>query len=441
MKTPPTPIVRDSHYAWAVAWLTGAIVTVAFIDRQAMNLLVDPIKKTLGATDTQVSLLQGAAIMVALLLFAPVFGRLVDVGNRRNILAGAVAFWSVSTMLCGLTHNFSTMFLARVGVGAAEAALGPACWSLLSDYFSERRLPAAVSIYVVGAYVGGGLSLIFGGVLVSSAPRLAFVMPVLAVLAPWQITFVILGAPGLILAVLILLAVREPPRVASAHAGPADEREHFTIAEVAGYLSSRRAFYLGFGVTMTLVVGIYYAVSAWMPSVLVRGFGLLPQRVGPQYGLIVTVMGCAGVLTGPPIASWLNRRGAQGAILTCVILAASTIVVCLPLLPIAPTYAAALILAAVITFALSVTQPLGIAALASATPSRMRGMVCSLYTLLISGFGLGVTPTLVAMTTDRVFHDPAHVASSLALVCTLFAVLAVGLGQHTRPAFKAAFLP
>ena len=100
-----------------------------------------------------------------------------------------------------------------------------------------------------------------------------------------------------------------------------------------------------------------------------------------------------------------------------------------------------LILAAVITFALSVTQPLGIAALASATPSRMRGMVCSLYTLLISGFGLGVTPTLVAMTTDRVFHDPAHVASSLALVCTLFAVLAVGLGQHTRPAFKAAFLP
>jgi MFS family permease len=432
----PAVIMRDSGYSWAVACLLGVAFTVAFIDRQALNLLVDPIKSSLGATDTQISLLQGAAFILALLVFIPWFGRWVDMGNRRNILVGAIVGWSGFTMLCGLAHSLPMLFLARGGVGACEAALAPAGWSLMSDYFTERRLPVAVSIFALGPYVGGGLALVCGGMLVSSGHALSHSVPFLAGLTPWQVTFVALGAPGLALALLLLATVREPPRTASMAA--AAERERFSLSEIAAYLLARRSFYLGFGLTMTLTAMILYAVSAWMPTVLLRGYRIAPQEVGPQYGTIVAVMGSLGVLAGPRLSGFLDRRGVESASLVCVIAAAAALALMLALVPFVPSYAAALGLAALMTFAYSLPQALGIAGLAMATPSRMRGVVASLYTILGSGVGLGVTPTLVALITDRVFHDPGRVADSLAIVGSSCAAFAVILGVRTLPAFRQA---
>ncbi|MNP58863.1 L-galactonate transporter [compost metagenome] len=133
-----------------MVYLLTFAYTVAFIDRQVLNLLVDPIKQDMFLSDVQISLLQGLAFMVAYVAFGPLFGRWVDTGKRRNVLVLGVALWSGFTVLCGMSQEYWQLFLARAGVGAAEACLAPAGWSLIADYFSRQRLPRAMSIFMLG---------------------------------------------------------------------------------------------------------------------------------------------------------------------------------------------------------------------------------------------------------------------------------------------------
>jgi MFS family permease len=160
------PDDRDSRYAWYVVSLLTTAYAVAFIDRQVLNLLVDPIKRELALGDVEVSLLQGLAFMGAYIAFGPLF--------------------------------------ARAGVGAAEACLIAAAWSLLSDYFSRERLPQAMSVFVMGPYIGGGLALIFGGVVIGSVDAIGGAIPLLADLSAWRLTFVCVGIPGLLLALALI---------------------------------------------------------------------------------------------------------------------------------------------------------------------------------------------------------------------------------------------
>src|SRR5690606_1968522 len=199
----------------------------SFIDRQVLNLLVDSIKHDLILTDTQVSLLQGLAFMGAYITFGPLFRRWADLGNRRNIIVLGIAVWSSCTVLCGLSTGFWSLFLARAGVGAAEACLTPAAWSMISDYVSRHGLARPMSVFRVAPYLGGGLALIFGGMVLSSVGELNAVVPVLANLSSWQLPFVILGAPGLVLAALMFTA-REPTRLAAS-----GEDRHFSLREAA----------------------------------------------------------------------------------------------------------------------------------------------------------------------------------------------------------------
>ncbi|WP_169206939.1 MFS transporter, partial [Aromatoleum petrolei] len=153
-------IRQDGSYAWYVVFLLTFAYTVAFIDRQVLNLLVDPIKKDILLSDVQISLLQGFAFMAAYVVFGPIFGRWVDTGHRRNVLVLGVTLWSAFTVFCGLSEEYWQLFVARAGVGAAEACLAPAGWSLIADYFSRQRLPRAMSIFMLGPSLGAGLALI-----------------------------------------------------------------------------------------------------------------------------------------------------------------------------------------------------------------------------------------------------------------------------------------
>jgi len=134
----------DKPYSWYVLGLLTLSYSLAYIDRQLLNLLVDPIKRALLISDTQLSFIQGAAFICAYLLAAPLFGRLVDLRNRRNILLFGVCAWSIFTILCGRADSYAGLFLARFGVGASEACVLPVGWSLISDYFSARRAPRAL---------------------------------------------------------------------------------------------------------------------------------------------------------------------------------------------------------------------------------------------------------------------------------------------------------
>src|ERR1700722_1070976 len=156
-------------YPYVVLALLTLAYTVGYIDRQVLNLLVQPIKSDLGLSDVRISLLQGLGFSAGYLLLTPVFGRWVDVAPRRTILVSATAAWSFCTALAGVARNFQLLLTIRFGLGSTEAALTPASWSLISDVFDDRKLARAFSLFLAAPYFGGGLALLMGGWILQAA--------------------------------------------------------------------------------------------------------------------------------------------------------------------------------------------------------------------------------------------------------------------------------
>lgn len=418
---------------WATLAILTALYTASFIDRQVLNLLVDPIKRSLGIGDTAFSLLQGMSFMLAFVILNPVAGWLADRGDRRLLLLIAGMVWSLCTVGCGLATSFTLMFTARVGIGGSEAFVGPASWSLLADTFDAKRLPRALSIFLVGPYIGGGLALIFGGLMIEAAPTIAQAIPILQSLQPWQIVFIAVGAPGLLLALLALL-IHEPRRVTSG--GGAIAANPLSLRDALVFLSTQRAFFLPFSVGMAAIVISLYSLPSWMPSVLIRSYGGDPARVGIEFGIVTLVAGTAGVLCGPWAARLLDGGRHAGVVLVPV-LAAAGLLLGAGALALAPRYDLAIAAAALISFCYALPQATSSAALQLAAPPGMRGLITALYAFVIGIVGLVIAPTLVAFITEHVFADDARVHASLSIVVAGSA--AVGLlltafaRRHYRP--------
>jgi MFS family permease len=427
--------VRNSRYAWYAVILLTLAYTMSFIDRQLLNLLVEPIKHDILLTDTQISLLQGLAFMGAYVVFGPIFGRWVDLGHRRNIIVMGIAIWSACTVLCGLSTNFWGLACARAGVGAAEACLTPAAWSMICDYFNRDRLPRAMSVFLIAPYLGGGLALIFGGIVIASVKNLNELVPALSGLSLWQLPFIFVGAPGVVLA-LLLFTVREPLRFNSTDSPTGDSR--FSLQEVAKFLWIGRAFFCRLYPGMALIMMVFYALPAWMPAYLMRHFGALPAQVGLQYGTVVLIMGSAGVIVSPWLDRWLRIRDYRDTPVRVAVIAGVGLTLLSCALALAPTYRIALATSGCATFFYSLPQTMAALALQLATPNRMRGVFAALYVFINSVMGLGLAPTIVAILTDYVFRDPHKVGWSLAICCSVSAALATYLIWRALPHYRDA---
>lgn len=435
------PVIKDSAYAWGVLLFLTLAYTMAFVDRQLLNLLVDSVKSDLLLSDTEISLLQGMAFIGTYVAFGPLFGRWADTGNRRNILMFGVVVWSSFTLLCGFADTYWELFFARAGIGAAEACLAPAAWSLIADYFSKERLPRAMSLFLMAPYIGGGLALIAGGAVIGSLAGLQTLPLWLADFKPWQLTFIVVGLPGILLG-FALLSVREPPRTAVVSTAPGADNtgadQEYSLREVIAFFVERRNFYLRYYVGIALLVIVLYALPAWMPAFLMRHHGAEPGTVGLQYGVLVLVMGSIGVLSGPTVGRWFARRGHVDAQIRTAAWACLLIVPFCALLPFAPDYGSTLALAAGATLFYSLPQATSASALQMVTPNRLRGVAVSLYVFALSGLGLGVAPTAVALVTDYVFRDPSRVGESLALVCVVCALSGAWLLFSALPFYREA---
>ena len=203
----------------SVAWTTLAILFLAyissFVDRMIISLLVEPIKKDFQISDTQVSLLLGLSFAIFYCLAALPIGRLVDIWSRKKIVTVGITLWSFMTALCGLAQNYTQLFLARIGVGVGEASLAPAAYSMLADSFPPKKLGLAMGVFTMGTAVGAGLALIIGGAIISfvtgeSGENISLFG--IGFLSGWQWVFVLVGLPGLFIALLTSL-IREPDRI------------------------------------------------------------------------------------------------------------------------------------------------------------------------------------------------------------------------------------
>jgi MFS family permease len=428
-------IVGNRGYAWYVVALLTLAYTMSFVDRQVLNLLVDPIKRDLLLTDTQVSLLQGLAYMGAYVTMGPIFGRWADSGHRRTIIMVGVALWSSFTVLCGFSHGFWSLFISRAGVGAAEACLTPSAWSIISDYFRGRQLVRAMSLFHIAPFLGGGLALIFGGVILASMDHLQTVAPVLTMFSVWQLPFVLVGLPGIALAAT-MYSIREPARASIG--GPTAQDRHFELREVFRFIWTGRAFFLRLYPGMSLIINVLYALPAWMPPYLIRHFGMRPADIGLEYGTLILIMGLAGVMAAPLFDRWLRSRGYVDTPVRIALISGAALTLISIALAFAPTYRVALALAGCATFFYTLPQTMVVLALQVSTPNRMRGVFASLYIFINQVMGLGVAPTVVAVLTDYVFRDPSKVGWSLAATCAVSATAATCLFWAALPHYLEA---
>lgn len=418
-----------NFYSWYVVGVLIVAYTFSFIDRQILTLLVGPIRETLKISDTQISLLHGLAFALFYSVLGIPIGRLVDRRRRTTIIATGVAVWSLMTALCGLAQNFVQLFLARIGVGVGEAALTPGAYSIISDEFPPHQRPRALSFYMSAAYVGAGLATIAGGALIGLMPRLN--IPFFGPLAPWQGLFIVVGLPGLLVAVWVM-TLREPQRT-GVRAGSEP-----SLTEVFRYIAERRGAYGLLIIGYALSGVIWNGTIAWIPTYFIRNFGWTASEVSLPYGLISIVTSVCGILLGGWIATRLRQRGALDSNILVGLIA---LAISLPA-GIAATFAGtptlALALFGLFLFGCSMPWGAAAAAIQEITPNQMRGQMSAVYLFFLSLIGMGAGPTIVATFTDRVFQSDQALGNSIALTVAIAAPLSALTLWAARKPYREA---
>lgn len=413
------------------SWYQGYVLLVlllayifSFIDRQILSLMVGPIRQDLGISDFELSLLQGWAFALFYSVMALPIARLADRYSRRTIIGCGIAVWSAMTAGCGLARSYGGLFLMRVGVGVGEAALSPPTYSLLSDYFRPERLARAMAIFSLGISLGGGLAYLVGGTVMELVSRSdTVVLPVVGAVRPWQATFLIVGLPGLLVA-LMMLGIREPARRGGL-LDAAGQVRRMPIGQVWDYLKDRWRLYLSFPLGTALLGVFGYGMMAWYPTFLIRTYGMSIGEAGTWFGLTYLVFGSSGTYVGARVAELLHRRGYQDGHVRLIMLAGILMTIPGIIGPLLPTAPLALLALAPTIFLKSCYYGSSGAALQLVTPNQMRAQVTALQIFFGNIIGMTLGASSIAALTDFVFRDDLAVRYSLAWVAAVFCPAAV----------------
>ena len=414
-RTPAKPDAPYPHplYAWYVVVVLLLAYILAFIDREIIAMLVPDIRHDLGISDTQISFLLGGAFAVFYTFFGIALAWLADSSNRRWIIFGGIAVWSLMTAACGMATTYPGLFMARVGVGAGEAALNPSALSIMKDYFPKERLGRAIGLYSAGISSGGGVANIIGGklypVLKEQGP---IAVPFLGVLAPWQQVFIWVGLPGLLVALLVL-TIREPfrrDRGGDLRATPVN----VTLA----YLRREWRTYILLYLALAMMGIMAYGIGFWVPELLRRTYGLNPAELGgfmAMRGKISIFSGLLGVFVGGWLADRAQRKHLDGYLRLCIG-AYVVLSICYITMPLMPTPTAAVWMMLPTAIAAAAATAGGSTAIVTIAPANMRAQIIAFYYFTLNTIGFFIGPTAVALLTDYGFADEAKLRYSLSIV-------------------------
>jgi len=421
----------------ASAWYVVGVLTVAYlfsyIDRQILSLMVGPIKRDLGLTDTQFSLLHGFAFALFYTLLGIPLARLADLRNRKLLVAAGVALWSIATALSGLARSFVQLFVARVAVGVGEAALSPAAYSMLADLFPRDRLGRAIGIYSSGVFVGIGLSFVIGGVLVAGFEATGGVtVPFLGHLHSWQATFLLIGTPGVLVALLVLTC-REPTRAETAPGAASAPPPR----AILGWMSDNRRLYAAHFTGFAMLTLLFNAIMAWAPEYFIRIHELERVTVGTRLGVIAAVFGGMGIVCGGVVTDWLSRRGDAAAPMRTGLIGACALTPVAVAAVLVPDPDLSLMLFCPLLFFVSFPFAPAATALQMVTPSRMRAQVSAVYLFVVNLAGIGFGGTATALVTDYVFRDPLSLHWSMAVISVAAGILSILLLSLSIRPFRA----
>ena len=408
-------------YSWYVVALMYLGYLVSFVDRQVIAFLVQPIREHLHITDFQFSLITGLAFSIFYAALGIPIGWLADHGNRKNIVAAGIGLWSLMTAACGLAHNYWQLFLARLGVGFGEATLSPCAVSMLADSFPPERRALPINVYVAGVHGGLAFANIFGGVIAAFTAGLGTLhWAIVGEVRPWQLSFLIVGLPGLLLAALVY-CLREPLR--------RDRRDGTRQGIGMTFAYLRRNWYP----YSTLILGTAisslasYAMYGWVPALFQRRFGWSGSQTGLTFGCTILVFGTLGLVLSGWLVGRMMRSGVASPHAKVMTWAMALVV---PLGAILvwrdDPYWTLSCLALLILF---MGMPIGLAqsALQAITPNEMRAQLIAVYLTTVSLIGPALGPSAVAALTDFHFHDDAAVGRSLSIVITAAATVSVAV--------------
>jgi MFS family permease len=420
--------MKHSNFTlWYVVILLTLASTLSFIDRQILNVMIGPIKRDLGGlSDTQISLIIGLAFSLVYSLTTLPLARIADRYSRRNLIAAGVFSWSLMTAFAGLANTFNQLFLARMGVGVGEASLGPATTSMLADYYEEHRLPMAYGIVATAPFIGTGLASMVGGPLIDYLEaRPHIVMPFFGEMFSWQTVLVVVGLPGILLA-MVMFTIREPERTGAS----AGKTEGYTYRELWEFCMSRRK-YLTYHFVAYLCLSIQgFAFLTWVVEFFVRTHGWSRTEIGLTYGSIAFFVGILGSVWAGYYAGLMLGRGRADAPMRITLWGTIVLGPLAVIMPLVSNAWVAIALIIPITFFMAMPPGLSNAALQAISPNRMRGQLIAVYLICVSFLSYLFAPLIIGLMNDYVFgrEDAIHLSlSSLAFVNYIIAAICLSL--------------
>lgn len=439
---PAEPPYPSTPYAWYVTVLLLVAYILSFIDRQILSLLIEPIKADLGFSDTEIGLLMGPAFALCYVTLGVPIGWLADRKSRRAIIGTGIAFWCVMTAACGLARNFSQLFVARIGVGAGEAVLTPSALSLISDYFPQKQRARAISLYMTGISLGGGIAYFVGGplvqVLLESPP---VVWPIVGELKAWQTAFLLVGLPGLIVAAL-MVTVREPIRrgLLEVKSSQSSEKTELTFGQSVSFLAKRWKAYgsLFFGMSVVTLVG--YS-GFWNAALFERTWDWKISAIGFALGSAGLIFGPIGTNLGGWLADKLTDNGTKDGPMRVMFWGVIVTVITNVTYPLMPTGEWAMVVYVPSILGGAMASACGAAAVVHIAPNQVRAQATAIYWLIINVVGLFLGPTSVGILTD-LMGDPNMLKYAMAIMPFIVGVPAVlliawGLKHYAAAAVEA----
>lgn len=411
---------RTPWQSWYALGLLFVVYVFNFIDRSILGILNQPIKEELGVTDTQMGLLGGFAFAFFYTFLGIPIARLADQSVRRNVLAWCLATWSVMTAVCGFAGNFIHLLLARVGVAVGEAGGSPPAHSMIADLFPPHVRATALAVYALGIPVGTMIGNLAGGWI-----NEAF---------DWRTAFMVVGLPGVALAVLVRFTLREPERGASEGIKPS-QADAPPVMDVFRYLWAKRSFrYLALGGALHAFVG--YGVGFWIPAFFIRTHGLSTALLG-QWLFFLGFAGMAGTILG----GWMADRLAVRDFRWYVWLPGLATLASVPFAAAAylsPSYTTAFLILLVPTLLGSYYLGPTFALTQGLVGLRMRAMASSILLFILNLIGMGLGPSVTGIISDLLAATPVG-AESLRwalLIVLSFNVLSTGFyilaGRYLR---------
>lgn len=416
VQTPET--IKVGPYRYFVLAILMVVYTLNFLDRQFLSVLAEPVKKTLHLSDTQLGWLTGPLFALFYTVISIPVGMLADRVNRVRVLSVACGVWSLFTGACGFATSFVALAIPRMGVGVGEAGGSPVCYSIVSDYFPPRQRGAALAFFSLGVPFGTMFGAMFGGYIAAAYG--------------WQMAFKALGLAGLIIAPILWLTVREPPRGRFDTGVP--EAAGNPLSVIGSFLSRPMLAFTALACGLTALVG--YGMLVWAPPLLLRVKGMKLQDLALYYGLMTGITGGLGTFA----SGWLvDKLGAKRPRAYAMVPAIS-IILSLPFLiaaVYAPTWQMTVLLLAGPNFLNNMYLAPALAVVQNAVKPNQRVVSGAFLLFVLNLLGLGGGPLIVGAMSD--FFKNGHVAAGMAET----AAKAVGLQEgllSLAPFFVLAFL-